>query len=175
MTKIIGFTGKMGSGKSTATEILTTNPYAHVEKFAGTLYKIHDYIYRKVSSVYNPGDTFVKDRKLLQWLGTEWGRSIDPDLWVKLWKSNVEFIMNSYSHISIIVADDVRFDNEAETVRSLGGVVVEIVSDLGLSRTTDSNLSGHPSEHGVSSSLVDVRIENNGSLEEFKEKILKLY
>lgn len=53
-------------------------------------------------------------------LGTEWGRElIGPDLWAKTWERGVaegESVMN----------DSVRFPNEADAIRALGGVVIMI-------------------------------------------------
>lgn len=53
-------------------------------------------------------------------LGTEWGRElVNPDLWAKTWQRGVadgESVMN----------DSVRFPNEAEAIRALGGVVIMI-------------------------------------------------
>lgn len=53
-------------------------------------------------------------------IGTEWGRNlINPDLWANTWARGVadgESVMN----------DSVRFPNEAEAIRKLGGVVIMI-------------------------------------------------
>jgi hypothetical protein len=53
-------------------------------------------------------------------IGTEWGRElINPDLWSNTWMRGVkdgESVMN----------DSVRFPNEAEAIRKLGGVVIMI-------------------------------------------------
>jgi dephospho-CoA kinase len=83
--KLIAFTGQMGSGKSTAVSTLrefADNP-VHNIKFAQTLYDIQNYIYERIESVYKRPEDFIKDRKLLQWIGTEWGRgTISESLWV---------------------------------------------------------------------------------------------
>jgi len=72
-------------------------------------------------------------------MGTEFGRDmIHPDLWVNLWRSRTKVI----SLGSSIVADDIRFENEARTIRALGGVVVVVQRTVG----DDYPRVDHPSE-----------------------------
>lgn len=64
-------------------------------------------------------------RALLQNYGTEVRRNDDPDYWVDQWWKQAKMIINiDHSHI---VTDDVRFLNEAQAVRDLGGVIIKIV------------------------------------------------
>lgn len=173
--KLIAFTGAMGSGKSTAIQYLKdTNLDKKIEliKFAGPLYDMQEYIYRRIDKVYKRPETFVKDRKLLQWIGTDWGRNtVGDDVWVRLWKEEVNYAAENYSH-AIIVCDDCRFDNEAEAIKQAGGILVKIVSDKNYDRITTANgIPNHASESGVSKQLVDFVVENNDTLEAFKEKL----
>lgn len=66
-------------------------------------------------------------RPLLQRLGTECIRTIDPDFWVKATSLRLE---EHLAHDAIprdgIVFTDVRFANEADWIRSLGGYVIKI-------------------------------------------------
>ena len=112
--KIIAFSGKMGVGKSTAIERIyaKSNGVVHLVKFAQPLYDMQEFIYRRISSVVQRPANFTKDRKLLQWLGTDWGRGMKETLWVDLFKAQVEKILD-HNPTAVIVCDDVRFDNEA--------------------------------------------------------------
>jgi hypothetical protein len=57
-------------------------------------------------------------RHLMQSLGHEWGRRmIHPDLWATAWKRSTQDLEG------LIVADDLRYPNEAQAVRDLGGVI----------------------------------------------------
>jgi|688.fasta_scaffold50222_7 hypothetical protein len=57
-------------------------------------------------------------RYLMQTLGTEWGRRmVGPDVWSRVWTRDAAAMGGN------IVADDVRFSNEADAIRALGGVV----------------------------------------------------
>ena len=177
---IIGFTGQMGSGKSTAIERL--KKYAgrvELVKFAGPIYDIQEYVYSRIASVYTRPDTFTKDRKLLQWIGTDWGRdTISQTIWLDLWKAKVRSVQNQhiYTPNLTIVCDDVRFDNEAEMVKSLGGHVVQIISDKTQNRIdTTAGIVHHKSEAGLDPKLVDYTVTNNGTIAEFELAIRNVY
>lgn len=177
--KLIGFNGTMGVGKSTAIECLRDELPADAKvklvKFAQPLYDMQETIYRRITSVYTRPENFTKDRKLLQWLGTDWGRdTISKTLWVDLWKAEAQKQGNL--HGAIVVCDDVRFDNEAEAIKSLGGVVVKISSSHAEKRIdTKSGISNHSSEAGIKPNLVDMTVENNGTRLEFMYKMTEVY
>lgn len=186
--RIITFNGQMGVGKSTAIEDLKF--YAGEEnvklvKFAGPLYDMQEFMYRRISPVYQRPETFIKDRKLLQWIGTEWGRdSISSTLWVDLWKAEANRLKLSEPKISIdgseskliLVCDDVRFDNEAEVVRSMDGIVVKITADRVDNRIdTKAGIAAHKSESGIDSKFISYTIENNGTVFEFQKKLRELF
>lgn len=59
-------------------------------------------------------------RHLLQTLGTDWGRQlVNPDLWVMAWAAQA-------AAAPFVVADDVRFLNEAHAIKLLGGQVWKV-------------------------------------------------
>lgn len=166
---IIGFTAKMGVGKSTAIDVIreACSGRAVLVKFAQPLYNMQEALYKEITPVHKRPEDFVKDRVLLQWLGTDWGRNtISKTLWVDLWKAKVKAL--SVDPRNIILCDDVRFDNEAETIKDLGGTVVKIE---GPTRGAVEGLKFHSSESGISTNLVDYVINNDGSKEEFKDYI----
>jgi dephospho-CoA kinase len=176
--KLIAFTGPMGAGKSTAIQRLKDT---HLEKkielvkFAAPLYDAQEFLYRRISEVYSRPPTFVKDRKLLQWLGTEWGRSISPTLWVDLWKREVGYIRDNYSN-AVVVCDDCRFPNEGEAVKEFGGVVVQITTTKNNERIdTKSGIQNHASENGLDKNYLDYVIHNDYSLEEFHNALDEVF
>lgn len=177
---IIGFTASMGAGKSTAVDLLKKKA-GHVElvKFAQPLYDMQEFVYDRISSVHKRSENFIKDRKLLQWLGTDWGRdTISETLWVDLWKAKVRNTQEKHAYAPnlTIVCDDVRFDNEASTVQAIGGVVVHITCNRNKERIdTTSGLCNHKSEAGVNPKLVDYTVSNNGTIKEFEVAIRNLY
>ena len=174
---IIGFTGKMGVGKSTAINILgefsELEKYPYLIKFADPLYDIQEMIYDRISDAYTRPKDFVKDRKLLQWIGTEWGReTIKNSLWVDLWKAAA--IQAQERGENLIVCDDVRFNNEAEAIKSLGGTIIKIVANTQY-RAVTSGIAGHKSEIDINADYVDYLIENKGSIEAFQDSLCNVY
>lgn len=175
--KIVAFTGFMGSGKSTAIKFLREllNYQTVNVKFAAPLYDIQELIYRRISGAYERPADFVKDRKLLQWLGTDWGRNtISDTLWVDLWKHQVGLVKNLQKNVKVITCDDARFDNEAEAVKAIGGIVVKITRK-NANPEGGQGITKHASEQGISESLIDFTIENNGSYLDLGEQINKLF
>jgi hypothetical protein len=175
---LIGFNGTMGVGKSTAVNLLSATAGSPVVlvKFAQPLYDMQEVVYDRIRSVYRRPSTFVKDRKLLQWLGTDWGRdTISKTLWVDLWKARVKAVQQEFSK-AIVVCDDVRFDNEGEALTELGGLVVRITSDRAGDRIdTKAGIANHASEAGIAEKYLFRTIANNGTIDEFKESLSKLY
>lgn len=176
---IIAFNGPMGSGKSTAVEAIKflsdkQKAKVRVVKFAGALYDMQEMIYRRIESVYKRPDDFVKDRKLLQWLGTDWGRdTIRQDIWVALWRADaLELERQGF----IVVTDDCRFDNEAEAVREVGGLVVRIDAPTIAGRAVVTNgIAGHASEKGIRDNLVHHTIVNDSTLSAYQDKLINYF
>jgi hypothetical protein len=134
MSTIIGLGGPKGSGKSFAADWLVANRGYTRVKFATALKNMlrvlgltDEHIEGSLKEV--PCDLLNgrTPRHAMQTLGAEWGRNlIDDALWVDTWRRRV------LATDGPVVVDDVRFDNEAAAVRSLGGIVV-LISHSGVS------------------------------------------
>ena len=168
MHKIIGLTGKIGSGKSEVAKYLETKGFMRV-RFAASLKDMmrsigltEEHIEGKLKEVPSELLSGRTPRYAMQTIGTEWGRDLmDKDFWVNLWKHKVL----SYEGGLPIVAEDTRFKNELEAVHSLGGIVVRIQRPPHGVEKTES----HPSENMDFS--CDVSINNDGTLIELFNKI----
>ena len=101
----------------------------------------------------------MSERTYLQLLGTEVCRHFKDSIWVDFVRSEIE---NNPENKYVIT--DVRFDNEAAMITAKGGKVVCVVRE-------GMNGDGHVSEKGVSSHLIDFVIENNGTIEDLKERL----
>ncbi len=67
-------------------------------------------------------------RYLMQTLGTEWGRGmIANDIW--LWAMQHQIELEKEAGAEIVVIDDLRFENEADWITSVGGYVVRLKRD----------------------------------------------
>jgi hypothetical protein len=166
---IIGLSGKLKSGKSEAAKKLHHRGFTIV-KFAGALKQMMTVIGLTQEEIEGnlkelPCELLCgkSPRWAMQSIGTDWGRDmIGKDFWVNVWKRHVE----SYHGAVPVVADDVRFQNEADAIRSLGGIVVRIV------RPNLEIVSGHASEAIDFKS--DMTIQNDGTLDGFHHKISML-
>jgi len=120
---IIMISGQQGSGKSSLSRAICqhinetrADLFAKSIRFADPLYEMHEAI-RKVAMMY--GIPFEdKEGKLLQLLGTEWGRTVKGDnVWVdalremiKVHRMREELAVDFDETIYVI--DDCRFKNE---------------------------------------------------------------
>lgn len=140
-------------------------------KFAQPLYDIQEFVYQRINK---PLDG-PKDRRLLQFLGTDWGRSIDENLWVNIWR--VEARMHTFKYArNVVLCDDCRFDNEAEQVKALGGTIINVVADAEIrSKRAPLVNTEHASEAGINEKYIDMTIYNNGSMRELRDNVRYLY
>ena len=172
---IVGVTGVAGSGKSTFTDLIlkiTSEDEVEELAFATPLKKAAMELFVfKHKDVYDPKLKEVVDprwgkspRQILQWLGSEVLRDqFDKDFLIKNLEHRIEA-----SGASIIIVSDVRFDNEAEFVKSHGGILVRIT------RPSLAKKEGevHQSEKGVKDEYITHEIVNDGTMDDFEKKII---
>ena len=76
-------------------------------------------------------------------------------------------------NVEVITSDDIRFNNEALAVKAAGGIVVQITRK-------ETNPDGgfgiqkHASEEGILDSLIDIKLQNDGSIEELSKKLNRI-
>lgn len=133
--RVIGLTGRIGSGKSTAANHLINVHGFTLVKFAGPLKNMMRALgltEREIEGDLKelPCDLLAgkTPRFAMQQLGTEFGRQmIAEDIWIRAWRAACERLPTGAS----VVADDVRYQNEADAVRAMGGTVVRLERDTG--------------------------------------------
>jgi hypothetical protein len=170
---IIGICGAAGAGKGAAADFLSVRGYATLS-FA-------DPLYDAVSAITGLTVAELKDRsrkekalgwisasprRLLQTLGTDWGREmIHPEIWVM---ATMQRMVPGGDYC----IPDVRFANEAEAIRARGGVVWRV--DRPGHAVLDPVAAGHSSEAGIPSRYIDGVIANTGSLGDLEAAIDRL-
>lgn len=167
---IFGLTGRARSGKDTAALALRPLGFVRVA-FADPMRDMLRAIGLRDEDM--EGDAKERPvphlglsyRRLAQTLGTEWGRALDPDLWIKVARSRIERVI---AEGRSVVVTDIRFDNEAALVRHMGGRVIRI------DREEAAAVLKHTSEAGVNHALIDATVFNNDSLDEFRARVVRL-
>lgn len=170
---IIGITGKARSGKDTIKDIILDNFAAWGYSFAEPMYSMtrvlgvnsrdfSDAFKEKPISKFAARGIDVSPRKLLQTLGTEWGRQlISPDIWISFAAEQFE------DHGSGMVISDVRFENEADFVRNNGGTLIHV------RRSSLPDTRSHVSESGVEFKDGDIVISNDGTLADLEAAVIE--
>ncbi len=186
MTKLIGLTGLAGAGKNEAANALVSAGFRQ-DAFANRMRTAmlaldpwivdtdaHDCVQVRLSELVRDygWDTAKRDfpevRRLLQKFGTEAGRDIHGEnCWVDALMRDWHRLDGTPVYTSGLVVTDVRFQNEAEAIRSRGGWVIEVVRP-GLQRLPGN----HASEAGFDPDLIDYTIYNDGTIDSLHEEMI---
>ena len=176
---IIGLSGYARSGKNTVADILGPNyrQVSFAEPMREAMLKLNpiieqhddhefqgDGIIRLADVVEREGwrmaKTYPEVRRLLQVFGTEVGREMfGPMFWVNIAMTGVESGDN-------VVFTDVRFRNEAESIKLSGGEIWRV------NREGVEAVNTHPSEHALDGWDFDRVINNNGTLNDLRTQII---
>lgn len=185
--RLIALCGQAGSGKDTAAEMLydalvynkglaAVRRYAFADPIRDMITVLMGYTgYSGATGLQWMQDRVLKEqpidgighsyRKLAQTLGTEWGRAVDPDLWVKLTQARIQKLRFTTDHPVTVIITDLRFPNEAKMVKDMGGVIWRITGrSAGIS-------TQHASEQLVDQIECDAEIDNTGTLTQLQEKL----
>lgn len=164
---IVGIAGKAGSGKDTAGLWFKDEfdfviyAFAKPLKLALAAMGFPEPGSREAKEQLVPGYSFTW-RQAAQTLGTEWGRNLDQDIWLKCGEQFLDNCKDS------VVITDVRFENEAAMIRRRGGMILHIKgrqTDLGAQKAHPSEkpLMFYPSQDEI--------IDNSGSIEELHQQL----
>jgi len=169
MARLIAFTGKAGVGKSSAA-LGYTQSHRFIEgsfaerpkKFIMDLFGIErenlfgTYEQKNAVIPHLSKERPVTGRYLLQTFMTDWGQdTICKDIWVDPVARRWENMKNVPGFAGMVISD-LRFDSQAEWVKSQGGVIIKIVDVGGVIH--DSGC--HSSEAGISDRHVDAIVVN---------------
>lgn len=165
----VGIAGAAGSGKDTVADYLALMGYQKVS-FALPLKKAlsvmfeTDFVNMSREDKEKPLKTLgVTPRRLMQTLGTEWGRQIiDEDVWVKALDMHIQ----AQPPWQCFVVPDVRFPNEVQWIRDNGGILIF------LERSGAVPVEAHASEGGVSPYAADVILKNDGTIAQIQQQAL---
>lgn len=177
---LIGLTGYKGSGKGVAALALESELGFIARKFADPLkdmvrsllstnglnsMTIERMIEGELKEVPAAELNGMTPRYAMQTLGVEWGRSlISPTLWIDTLKRRVSGDLRAGWDV---VVDDVRFLNEAEAIRRMGGKLVRI------RRTGHVVDLQHGSEREIGLIECDYTVANDSDIPSLREAVLR--
>lgn len=157
----IAFSGSMGVGKDTAVDYLINKYGGQRIAFSDPLYDIMYYSQKRC------GFRQEKDRKFLQWIGTEWGRSIDENVWIRLAINRVNDLNTNNVYIT-----DVRFPNEFQAVKENGFICIKITRDKVNKERVGNGSCNHESEQSLSDiNDWDAIVHNNDTVADFYKRL----
>jgi len=154
--RVVAVCGEIGSGKSTVAAHLQDHyciePISIADPMKAICRQVFDLALRHthgsqedklepLDHVRGPAGERRTPREILQWVGTEGFRTLDPDVWIKMAVRQAEqHLENGFG----VCFTDTRFENEFEAVRRLGGVIW-LVETIG-NTNADDGIAGHASE-----------------------------
>jgi len=180
MIKVIGFVGKMYSGKTTGAKYLVeTQQYTRL-RVVDRLKKMlrdglgvpEEYIDGHLKNAECEQLCGATARHAMITLGTEWGRNlIHPDLWVKCIDTQMRDLI--YRGHKKFVIDDIRFLNEAKWLKALNmsSMMSFDARLIRVLRKDGDNSSTHQSEVEQESIIADATIYNDYTLAMYYESI----
>lgn len=186
---LIGLTGRAGAGKSTVARMLT-------DHYAFTKLALAEPILDMLCTLFcmagvdgawaieralkeQPTVLGYSYRHLAQTLGTEWGRGLAPDFWLRVLALRME--SPELQHENIVVSD-VRFPNEADFIKRRGGWLVRVTRAPQADEATTPQpgapatqaVRAHTSEQHTDTLDADFQLFNHGSFATLEEQIDRL-
>lgn len=126
--RVLGLTGRRGSGKSSVAKVLADTYDFEIMSFATPI--------KDMLSAMGIPDKYLHDpefketpvpgygrsgRFMMQTLGTDWARNLlGPGVWTRAVKDKIATLKID------VVLDDVRFENEAAMIHAYGGMILRV-------------------------------------------------
>ena len=175
--KLIGLSGKSGSGKDTVANYLVTNYNYTKLSFGSVLKDVVSCIFgwprnllegdtKESREFRNKEDKWwsehlkikITPRIALQKIGTDVFRMhFHQDIWLLILKKQI-------TKYDKVVVTDIRFLNECNMIKEIGGIIMKISRDNIIKDT-------HLSENILDNIKFKYNITNNGTIEELNKKI----
>jgi len=169
---IVAISGVAGSGKDSAADALVAIGFERMaladpmKRFAREVYGFTDDQLWGPSSSRNAIDPRwgFSPREALQRLGTEWGRSLHPETWIRCG------LRAARGRRAVFT--DIRFENELRAFRDAGAFLIRVVRP-GAGLVGDAG--NHPSETeqaSIPDAAFDLVIRNEGTIADLRSAIV---
>lgn len=185
---LVGIKGKIGSGKTESAKILQSiypfTEYAMadpIKKIGSILGFTQEELYGTQTQKLEKNKRWdISSREFLQVFGTDICREFLPSkipqmdkLWIRCFE-----IFCSQNRDANIVVSDVRFVEEAESIRKLGGIIIEIQRPEKDSDVRENGLVRDPMEHASETEskniIPDYIIQNDSSIKHLAKELSKI-
>jgi hypothetical protein len=193
--KVIGICGQKRHGKDTVGQMLQEDfgytPIALADPIKRIAMDVYGFTYEQCygdeKEVPDPMWDGLTPRRALQIIGTEMGRTLHPETWLRYCFSTMEaaergdeplihvasergFVpaINGHVNVEKWVITDIRFLNEADMVRSKRGQVFQVVRPSLVGTQGDT----HASETSLADVEPDHTFINDGTLADLRAKVL---
>lgn len=129
-------------------------------------------------------------RRVLQLIGTEWGRTIWPEVWIRALHNTITKIAVGYGYSRVnglyplnepmipigVTTSDCRFPNEVTAINSWGGQAYWVDASKRCPRDMSIEANRHASEADFATFDAPLSgiVDNNGTHEDLKRQVLKL-
>jgi hypothetical protein len=172
--RIVGISGKIGSGKDTLADLIVKNNYNFKKKSFAFKLKI---IGMTLTGAHpESSDWFTQEGKNVYL--SDWNMTIG-EFQQKLGTEAIRTGLHTNAWVISLFADldpdckwlitDMRFKNEAQAVKEKGGVLVRINGDPAKTRANSKRNLNHPSETDLDDFKDwDMVINNNGTIEQLE-------
>ena len=176
---MIGLVGSARSGKSSVGKILCDENGYTCMPFANAIRRglLSAFPFLKRECLYDNKDQgipeldYITGRVLLQTMGHEWGRStVHQDVWIKALQSEIGLMRVDPRRV---VIDDVRYRNEIQWIKDMGGMIIGIKRPM--NSATYPEWMDHASENSLDEDLVDEWIVNSSDLADLKVMVKSVY
>lgn len=169
---IVGFIGKIGSGKTTSANILVENGF---ERYAfatplkewGVIAKFeHKEMYGTQDDKLNINKIHgISGREFMQKVGS-FIRTISSTFWIDIAKENIKEMKN-------VVIEDVRYINEAKAIKDMGGILIKVIRNKNEVNEVNE-FSNHSSEIEQDNIKPDYIINNDYDINILKKNIMNI-
>lgn len=164
--KLIAITGYKLSGKSTVAEELRKMFMPATSRHINFADAVKDEVCQRFCITRDYLESHKGNyRLILQGVGTDIGRKLRGETyWIHKWLET----LNGLNPVpQLVVCSDLRFKNEAECVRQLGGTLIRVYR-------TGTNSDGHASETELDQIKPDFTVQNDGTIDELRKQLQNL-
>jgi len=182
MKNIIGITGRKYSGKDTLGKILVEKYGYQRMAYADNLKEVCRIIFgfseeQLYGDLKETPDTYWNEtpRKIFQYIGTDLFRNqmgkilpqVGESIWIKSLEKTIKDTIANNPNVHIVITD-VRFQNEIDSIKSLGGEIIKIT------RPNINNQDVHESESFIDFIEPDHLIINDQNINYLEQQLNKL-